>query len=115
MRERAPHLLPWLLRLDDASGVEGAWSDDVTPWCKGMLAIAGDTYLPFLSANAAALEAGRAEVKVDLPGGLYVQAPFKYQAKCFATLRKTFRELPAGARRRIEPLLDVTGCLSYLR
>ena len=61
MRARAPDVFCWLMRLDDASGVEGTWIDAAAPLPQAITALlkhAGETYLPFLAANARALQEG---------------------------------------------------------
>lgn len=115
MRTHAPRLLPWLLRADDTSGVEGAWQRDVTPWTARLLDLAGSVYLPFLKANADALKSGADNVSVRLLGHDYSQAPFKYQGKCYAELRRQFSDLDPGARKAIDPALERSGCLPFLR
>jgi glutathione S-transferase len=117
MRGRAPRVLPWLLRLEDASGVDGAWrtgAEGVSVWVRAMLALAGEIYLPFLKANATAIEKGYDTVSLSLPGGTYAQAPFKYQAKCYAALKSKLAGLPPHARAVVDPLLKETGCFRYL-
>lgn len=117
MRAVANRLTHWVRRNDDASGVEGKWREpDAEPSeaLVGLLRMAGDTYLPFLEANARAVAHGNEEVRLTLCGQDYVQAPFGYQAKCYARLRKLFAELDADSRARIEPLLTNSGCASYL-
>lgn len=115
MRSISPRLLPWLLRIDDASGVEGAWRPDGSRWSTRLLELAGSIYLPFLSANLTALEAGTQTVSVELLGHPYNQTPFKYQGKCYLELRSKFAALPADARDSLKPLLERTGCLPFLR
>lgn len=110
MRERAPHLEHWVRRADDLSGVEGAWRDGVSASARLLLEMAGDAYLPFLMANAAALTEGRDMLEVEVAGGRYRQPPFAYQAKCLAALRARYDALPEGARTAIAPVLDATGC-----
>lgn len=117
MRARAPDVYCWLLRLDDASGIEGEWlaADAALP--EGVTALlkhCGETYLPFLAANRAALEAGAASVDLDLLGRPWSQAPFRYQAKCYDALRKKLAALPADVRGRLDPVLEATGCLRWL-
>jgi len=51
---------------------------------------------------------------LSLPGGTYAQAPFKYQAKCYATLKSKLAGLPPHARAVVDPLLKETGCFPYL-
>lgn len=117
MRERAPYVLTWLWRLDDASGVEGAWLDAdaaLPAMVHELLQLCGDTYLPFLAANAAAIADGQDSVSVELRGRPFTQATFRYQAKCYDALRRRFASLPPGHRARIEPMLEETGCLAFL-
>jgi glutathione S-transferase len=117
MRQRAIDVYCWLLRLDDASGVEGAWSDPGAPLpdtLKALLKHCGETYLPFLAANLRALQEGREEAALEITGRPYAQAPFRYQAKCYDALRKKLAALTPDARRRLDPLLEDAGCLRYL-
>jgi glutathione S-transferase len=117
MRKRAPEVLLWLLRLDDASGVEGEWIDPVKPLPPAiveLLKLAGDVYLPFLAANFEAMQHGDKEVAVKLLGRRFAQPPFRYQAKCYDGLKKKFATLPRDARERITPVLEETGCLKWL-
>lgn len=117
MRERAPDVYCWLLRLDDASGVEGEWLTADAPLPDAVTALlkhCGETYLPFLAANRAALESGAPSVDLDILGQPWSQAPFRYQAKCYDALRKKLAALPADVRRRLDPVLDATGCLRWL-
>ena len=117
MRNRAPDLFCWLMRLDDASGVEGTWIDADEPLPQGvtdLLRHAAVTYLPFLHANAQALQEGREALDVELLGRPYAQAPFRYQGKCYDALRKKFAALPEASRRRLAPVLEEAGCLRYL-
>jgi glutathione S-transferase len=117
MRERAPDVYCWLLRLDDASGVEGEWLAADAPLPEAVTALmkhCGETYLPFLAANRTALEGGAPLVDLDILGRPWSQAPFRYQAKCYDALRKKLAALPAEVRRRLDPMLDATGCLRWL-
>jgi glutathione S-transferase len=117
MRARAIDVYCWLLRLDDASGVEGEWTDPAAPLpqaLKDLLAHCGATYLPFLAANLRALQDGREEISLQIEGRPYAQAPFRYQAKCYDALRKKLAALPSDVRKRLDPVLEEAGCLSYL-
>jgi glutathione S-transferase len=117
MRRDAPHLHTWLMRLDDASGVEGEWQPAgaaPSPAVIDLLRLAGETYLPFLRANAEAIEEGRDTLHVRLLGHEFSQAPFKYQAKCYRALRSAYAALDPGARARLQGVLEQTGCLAYL-
>ncbi|MEM7078460.1 MAG: glutathione S-transferase N-terminal domain-containing protein [Pseudomonadota bacterium] len=113
MRERTPSVYDWVRRLDDASGIEGQWHrfDELRPAASALLEFTGKWYLPFLTANATAVAQGDAELEVTLDGQAWVQAPFKYQAKCYDRLRK---RLAATDSRPLRDLLAATGCLGYL-
>ncbi len=115
LRSRAPYTMRWTMQLDDASGVEGEWREDnFAPAVGELLGFAGEVYLPFLAANAAALSAGRDSFSVTLMGVDYAQASFKYQARCLEVLRERFAALPMEARERLQDLLETTGCLDVL-
>ena len=111
-----PYAYRWIATMDDLSGVEGEWTEgsEGTPAVRGLLSLIGEIYLPFLAANAAALEAGADEVRLTLRGTDYRQTPFKYQAKCLKVLRERWAALDPAARERISPVLDETGCLAVL-
>jgi glutathione S-transferase len=117
MRAVAPFTDHWVRRLDDASGVDGAWyprEQALNGWAEALLKIAGELYLPFLVANEKALARGleRLEINVwDLP---YALAPFKYQVKCLQQLREKFAALNAADRAALQPLFERTGCWMHL-
>jgi hypothetical protein len=117
MREKAPFTDHWVRRLDDASGVEGAWhprAQALSGMAEALLKIAGELYLPFLAANAEASAKGldRLEINVwDMP---YALAPFKYQVKCLQQLRDKFSGLDVESRAALRPILERTGCWEHL-
>ena len=78
-----------------------------------LLTMAGEMYLPFLAANARACENNEPEVVAKMLGTEFRQAPFRYQATCFAWLRAEFSRLEASELERIEPVLRDTGCWGY--
>lgn len=117
MRARAPDLFCWLIRLDDASGIEGRWIEPAAPLPETVIALLGHmgkTYLPFLAANAKALQDRAESLEVELLDRIYVQAPFRYQVRCYDALCKKLAILPADARRRLDPILEEVGCLRFL-
>jgi glutathione S-transferase len=117
MRETAPLCMRWLLTVDDAGGVEGDWRDPEAPptaAVAGLLQLAGEVYLPFLAANAAAAQAGRETFEAELLGRPYSQGVFRYQVKCLAELRAAYAALSAGARARLDPLLEAAGARAAL-
>ena len=117
MRARAPDLYCWLDRLDDASGVEGDWIAADAPLPVTLITLLRHmsvTYLPFLAANARAVQNGAPTFELELLERPYSQAPFRYQAKCHDALCKKFAALPAAARKKFDPVLEDTGCLRWL-
>ncbi|MBI1400352.1 glutathione S-transferase C-terminal domain-containing protein [Hyphomonas sp.] len=109
LRSDVPYLYRWLDLADDASGLDGEWlSPDAaltTVPVKALLAQAGDTYLPFLKANADALQAGQETFDLTLEGRPYTQGVFKYQAKCLETLRADWKALGENDRASIRALI----------
>ena len=116
MRDEAPHTEHWLRRLDDASGVEGEWRslDALSPAVTELLQMAGDTYLPFLVANARAGDAGEQSFSLELNGQRYAQDVFRYQIKSLRWLQSHFAGLDAENQAAIRPLLSETRCLQAL-
>lgn len=117
MHERTPRLISWTGRLDDASGVEGRWTttlgqlDDVVA---SLLELAGRYYLPYLTANARAVNEGNSTFETTVNARPYSQSVFRYQAKCLSYLTGAWRALEPSARGDIAPLLDASGCTPYL-
>ncbi len=109
LRAETPYLYRWLDLADDASGLEGEWlAPDAaisTGPVKALLAQVGDTYLPFLKANAEALASGAETFEVRLEGQRFAQGVFKYQAKCLDTLRAGWKGLGADDRAALRALI----------
>jgi glutathione S-transferase len=105
LRAHTPYVYRWLDLADDASGIDGDWhSEDealATAPVRALLAQAGDTYLPFLKANADALTAGAETFEVTLEGKRYAQGVFKYQVKCLEAMRAEWAKLDAGRKARL--------------
>ena len=117
VRARAPGVENWVRRLADASGCEGGWSDGwiSSSAVRALLAMVGRVYLPFLAANARAVEAGEAAVTVTIDGHPYAQPTFRYQLKCWREILARWRALDAGNRATLESLLGDSGCLATLQ
>jgi len=118
VRRDAPLVENWVCRLDDASGVDGAW-DARTEGANNAARIAilrmiGRGYLPFLVKNAAAIAAGEPSVSLTIDGHTYSQPTFKYQAKCLREIIQFWSALAQSDRSRLSPLLSETGCLPCL-
>ena len=117
IQSKAPRTLRWIRRLDDCSGVDGAWcagQKDLPAATVGLLRLAGTYYFPFLIANAKALAEGAEEVEVEIQGTRYAQPVYRYQGKCLDFLRKQFAALSPSARDSLIPLLEESGCLAAL-
>lgn len=93
LRTETPYLYRWLDHADDASGIEGNWSSEISVPVKVLLGVAGSTYLPFLLANIEALEAGEKTFSLTIEDGRYEQGAFGYQAKCLKSLRTEWATL----------------------
>lgn len=117
MRRDAPQVLAWILRLDDASGVDGDWQDynaPLLPAVDQLLDLIGRTHLPLLVANAAASKAAQSIVQVQLDGKPYEQSTNKYHVKCLNWLREEYHSLDSSARKRVDSYLKATQCLPLL-
>jgi hypothetical protein len=117
MRERSPATLDWLHQLDEGSGIEGEWgsADAIAEPVLDLLRLAGAVYLPFLAANAAAIDAGERMVTTTLLGQPFRQGSFRYQAKCLQWLRTGYAAIGGASKQRLDAVLQATGCLPFLR
>ena len=110
MRGEALSVYAWVMRLDDASGTEGDWSEFLIPAVKKLLVLAGRTYLPLLVANAAAAVSGQPAFRIELEGGPFEQSTSKYHVKCLKWLHEEYNKLDGISRKRAVDILDATGC-----
>ena len=106
MREMAPAVDAWVRRMDDPSGVEGQWRglDDISPAVIALTEMAGEIYLPFLRANASAIDDGKERFTVCIAETDFSQNVFRYQSKCLSLLRQRFGALSGedkGAVRKL--------------
>lgn len=112
----APRAINWIERVDDLSwwdtdGDAGWDSVDALPGTvQELLTEAGQSYAPFMLANAAALTAGDDEMACTIDGREYRQGPFKYQGKCLVWIREAYAALDDDARARVDAVLTGTGC-----
>ena len=75
----------------------------------------GRVYVPFLLANATALERGAEQVECVIDGRPWVQRLFPYQGKCLRWLRADYAALPGEDRVAVDALLAGTGCEPLLQ
>lgn len=116
-RSRAPYTMRWTHHVHDLSGHDGRWREDgeaLPAAVPALLRLAGSEHLPFLAANARALEEGADSLAIEAGGLRYSQAPSKYQQRCLAELRRAHSGLSTSARAEVDPLLDESGCLAVL-
>ena len=73
----------------------------------------GRLFLPWSDANAKALEAGDEEFTVDLAGNSWDQKPQKYHARSLGKLRERYGAV--ADKSALDPVLERTGCLDWLR
>jgi glutathione S-transferase len=109
----APRVVAWVDVMEDLSGLEpGEWfrADDVPATVRALLVEVGRVYVPFLLANAAAIERGAERVECEIDGRRWVQKPFPYQRKCLGWLREGREKLGREERRRVDAVLAGTGC-----
>lgn len=116
MQVLAPDIFSYLQRMDDASGIDPAGDHalDTLPHLRDLLAIAADFYLPYLAANACALREGRALLSFAVDDLVFCQAPFRYHARCYETLRTGYRALSGPDRDAIADLVEATGAARFL-
>lgn len=114
-RQRAPRVVAWVDVVEDLSGLEADARDWTPPAAvpdtlRAILAEVGRVYVPFLLANARALDRRAERVECTIDGRPWVQRPFPYQGKCLGWLRQGYAGLGAQARGTVDALLAGTGC-----
>ena len=114
-RRIAPRVVAWVDVTEDLSGMEPEdrdWTsrDDLPETLRALLAEVGRVYVPFLLANAAALERGAEQVECVIDGRPWTQRPFPYQRKCLHWLREGYAALAGEDRVAVDGLLAGTGC-----
>jgi glutathione S-transferase len=114
MRERAPHVVRWVERMIDAraGGAFEGW-DTLAPTLEALLANqVGRLFLPWSDANAKAIASGAETFSVVIGGETWEQKPQKYHARSLAALREKYAAV--AERRVLDPILERTGCRSWL-
>ncbi|MBU1375034.1 MAG: glutathione S-transferase family protein [Alphaproteobacteria bacterium] len=113
IRARGPAVLDWCHRMLEPR-VDGDFErwDSLAPTLTPLLSYIGRYFLPWTTANAAALAAGDAEFSVDLAGTPYVQPPQKYHAKSLGVLRERYAVVAGDAG--LAGILADAGCLPFL-
>ncbi len=115
-RRIAPRVMSWVDVVEDLSGLDveadAGWDDRgaVAAGVRDLLAEIGRTYVPFMLANAAAIDAGQEQMECEIDGRKYWQKSFGYQRKCVGWLRDTYAALSDDDRGWVDATLAGTGC-----
>lgn len=118
IRRDAVRTYQWTQDMDDASGIDGAWRDPHEPLGAGvaaLLTLAGDTYLPFLVANAAAMAAGTNPYDLQHGGKSYPNPTRSYKRRCLLWLKAALADVKGEARARLEMILRQYDCWEPLQ
>jgi hypothetical protein len=115
MEREAPRVVAWIRRMLEP-GLDGdfhSW-DRLAPTLEPLFEqeVAG-LFLPWSSANAAALAAGEKSFRVELGGQDFSQEVQKYHARSLAALKARYGAVED--RSELDPILERTGCLSWLQ
>ncbi len=115
-RAIAPRVMSWVDVVEDLSGLEvsgdAGWDgrDAVREGLRDLLVEIGRTYVPFMLANAAAVDAGDERMECEIDGQKYWQKSFGYQRKCVGWLREKYAALADDDRAFVDATLAGTGC-----
>lgn len=115
IRETAPAVQAWIERMLDpkAEGGFESWAT-LAPTLEPLLARdVAARFLPWSEANARAIAAGQTEFEVSLDGRPFSQQPQKYHARSLAALRARYAAV--SDKSALDPVLERTGCLRWLR
>jgi hypothetical protein len=74
----------------------------------------GRVYVPALLANAAALQAGEAQMQTTIDGRAWQQPTFAYQGKCLQWINQEYQQLSAADKQQVDEILGGTGCEALL-
>ncbi|MGK2741268.1 glutathione S-transferase family protein [Tepidicaulis sp. LMO-SS28] len=116
LKKNCPNIMGWTERMLVGRKAEGAFEDwdslkrTLLPFLKEEV---GARFLPWSAANASAIDQGKESFTVKLKGGDFTQQPQKYHARSLGVLRARYAK--SGAKGRLDPVLEATGCLPYLQ
>ena len=99
MRRHAPHTLAWVSRLwaTTPQTAEAAPPIDSVPSdLNAFIEEAGESYLPYLAANAQAVRERAARVRATVKGGVFITKPSRYHVHCLNELKRAFTTLDDG-------------------
>jgi len=114
LRASAPTVMKWVQRMLSPKD-EGSF-EDWTALAPGLLPLlkeeVGALFLPWSTANAAAIAAGDKGFETTLAGARWMQEPQKYHARSLAELRRKYAA--AASAPGLQDILRDAGCLDCL-
>jgi glutathione S-transferase len=108
MRARAPSVAAWVTRLWALNGIEGAYARSVTSIpddLGGVFSLIRERFLPELATNAAALAAGKGQVRYRLGDHDFRYPTNPYRAGRLSRLQREYSALPPSARDAVTDLI----------
>lgn len=117
--EQAPRVYAWTEVLEDLSGYETLGDDWLTPeqlppTLLALLDEVGRIYVPYLLANAKAVEDKQDIFHMELDGRPWQQHPFAYQEKCLQWIRQEHSQLSSSQKDQLTLLIQSTGINALL-
>jgi glutathione S-transferase len=114
MRTSAPRVTGWTARMLDprAEGDFESWTALAPTLAPFLRDEVGGVFLPWSTANAAALGDGAKEFTVTIDGKPFTQQTQKYHAKSLAALRARYAAV--ADRGTLDPILEAAGCRRWL-
>jgi len=111
----SPRTAAWCYDMQELSGInviEGNWIsyESINQTLGPLLDLVGKYYVPFLRANAKALERGESSVKCVIDGKEWVQSSFSYQGKCYKHILEKYFSLDKNNREIVNKIFSKTGC-----
>ena len=114
MRGSAPNVMAWVQRMLSPK-VEGPF-ESWTTLSAGLMPLlteqVGGLFLPWSTANAAAIEKGDKTFELKLDGQPWSQEPQKYHARSLAEIRRKYAAAKAAAG--LDEVLTKADCLRWL-
>lgn len=119
MAATAPRVWAWVARLWNSGSEDwgdGALDDFGDAGWDGIFRDLGQSYLPYLADNAAAVAEGRQHFDGHYGSIDYPRLPsIRYRARCLATLRAAYTQLAPEVRARVDARLQGQGIVEALR
>jgi hypothetical protein len=114
MRASAPNVMAWVARMlsPKAEGPFDAWATLSSGLMPLLTEQVGGLFLPWSTANAAAIEKGEKTFELKLGGQAWSQEPQKYHARSLAEIRRKYAAAKGAAG--LDQVLIKADCLRWL-